>query len=323
LDRSNCLSGAGFQIVGLVSDHCIEDCEEFSGAGCYGEFDGFSGDLEPGSEGFEAGVVAGGDECREIESAPDFGASAPDPPFAAVLPRLAGMRREAGEAGDLAAVERSKFRQAGQHRRPECRADAGHRTEALAGLCQGFTAGNQSLDLALDLLQVILQHLQKASDFCADPFVLRLLGAVLLGPDHGHKIAPAGDQIGQTDTVRFGWRGRSEVQRPAHLRQNLRIQLVRFGQLSGGAGKVTGLTRIDTGIGYSSLIKRLGQRTGISPGGFEHHESPRRHLGKARKRLLCRHNPRVLARGQGVNVDPIFGNIDADEIMWHSHGACP
>lgn len=47
-----------FGAVLSVTDHCIEDGAELSCAGCDGEFSGFSGCCEAGSEGFDRGVAA-------------------------------------------------------------------------------------------------------------------------------------------------------------------------------------------------------------------------------------------------------------------------
>lgn len=74
---SNCLSYGLFLVILAISDHCVEDCEEFSGAGGDGELCGFTGKLEALVEGFDGGVVAAGDEAREVEGATGIGASAP------------------------------------------------------------------------------------------------------------------------------------------------------------------------------------------------------------------------------------------------------
>jgi len=31
----------------------------------------------------------------------------------------------------------------------------------------------------------------------------------------------------------------------------------------------------------------------------------------------------VLVGGEVMDVDPILGDIDAEEVLWHCHGACP
>ena len=56
--RSNCLSRSLFVVIHAVSDHCIEDGEQLSGAGDDGEFERFSGVLQALAEGADGRVVA-------------------------------------------------------------------------------------------------------------------------------------------------------------------------------------------------------------------------------------------------------------------------
>ena len=65
--------------------------------------------------------------------------------------------------------------------------------------------------------------------------------------------------------------------------------------------------------------QRLGQRSLVTARGFQHNETAFRALGKPRKGLFCHGNPLRFSGGEVKYVNPVFGNIDADDILWQSH----
>ncbi len=146
-----------------------------------------------------------------------------------------------------------------------------------------------------------------------------MIQTVPLCPDHRHQIVAPRHQFGQFHPFGRGGRGRLQLQRPAHPRQHFSIDPVGFGQLAGRAGIFPGVARVDAGkVGFEPG-QRLGQRSLVTARGFQHNETAFRALGKPRKGLFCHGNPLRLRGGEVKYVNPVFGNIDADDILWQSH----
>ena len=115
------------------------------------------------------------------------------------------------------------------------------------------------------------------------------------------------------------WHRARRVPRPPHQGQDLRIDAVGLGQFAHGAGEFAGLTRVHAGIRRARAGQRLGHASLIPARGLEDDKPITHGLGKTRKGLFCRGNTFVFGRGQIENVDPILGDIDADEILWQGH----
>ena len=104
----------------------VEVEEEFASGGEEGELVGFAGGAEVlVAAAQEAAGLADSGEGGEEEDAADFGAAAADPALALAGTALMGVGSEAGEVGDLLAVESAEFRQpaeqGGDRDRADCR----------------------------------------------------------------------------------------------------------------------------------------------------------------------------------------------------------
>ena len=156
-----------------------------------------------------------------------------------------------------------------------------------------------------------------------DPRIARLLHPVCLAPEHIAQVIAPRHQIGQPNPCRVARRRRPEFQRPAHLGQHLRIHPVGLGQPSGGAGKLARLARIDPSEGGARFAQRLHERALITTGGFQHHQRAARLCRKALQRPSLAGNPTAPSVRKDVNVDPVLGDVDADDVLCHDKRACP
>jgi len=233
------------------------------------------------------------------------------------------VRRQAGEAGDLAAVELAEFGEAGDQHGGDDGTDARDGAQAAALLGELGVGGEEGLDLGLDGGEVARQHLEQASDLVRDPALCGLARTVLLAADHGHQVVAAGDQGREPSAVGVKDRGGRELQRPAHGRQHLGIDPVGLGQPAAGTSELAGLARVHPGVRHTGPGQCLRQRPLVAAGGLEDHQRAARSSRKAGQRRAGRGDPFAPSGGEMKDVDPVLGDIDADEVLWQGHGACP
>ena len=84
-----------------VSDHGVEDGQEFSHAGSDGDFGWFSGFDQTLIESMDNRVEPGGGHGRHVEGGPNVGAPSPYGTFAAKGAAVTVHGRDADEGGDL------------------------------------------------------------------------------------------------------------------------------------------------------------------------------------------------------------------------------
>ncbi len=89
------------------------------------------------------------------------------------------------------------------------------------------------------------------------------------------------------------------------------------------AGEVARLARIDPREAHACGRESQHHRPLISPGGFEHDEAAMRRLREAGERGRRSPDPAPLAGREGEDIDPVPGDIDAEDISWQAHGTCP
>lgn len=106
---------------------------------------------------------------------------------------------------------------------------------------------------------------------------------------------------------------RLQFQSRPHPRQQGSIDAVGPGKSAGGAGELAGMARIDPGEGYPGFAQGINQRRLLAAGGFENHLAAGAVRGEGGERLGLGRQV-IVTPGSGVeNVDPVLGDIDADE----------
>src|SRR6516225_3310855 len=101
LRRSDLGVGPGF----VVAQHGIEDGQQLAHRGDKSEAGRFAGLAQTAVETAERRVVLDGDEAGHIERRPDFDAAPLDLALAAISAAVPVDRRDAGQGGDLVAVD--------------------------------------------------------------------------------------------------------------------------------------------------------------------------------------------------------------------------
>src|SRR5882672_4640052 len=98
-------SGLGMCPGPLIAQHGVEDGEQLAHGGDEGEAGGFAGVAQTAVEGLERRVVLDGDQASHVERRPDLDAAPLDLSPAAVSAAVPVHRGDAGEGGDLVAVD--------------------------------------------------------------------------------------------------------------------------------------------------------------------------------------------------------------------------
>src|SRR3954469_9342376 len=181
----------------LVSQDGVEDGEELAGDGDEGDHLGLAGGAEAIAEGLEDGVVTAGDEGCEEQGAAHALAAAADHALALPLAGLAGVGRQACEAGGLLLVEGAARGQLGDGGSGDDRPDAGDGGEEVLLVAPGGRAAHAGVDLGIDLGELLLEGADEAGDALLDAPHGGAALAVPLSDDHLDDLAPAGDEVGE------------------------------------------------------------------------------------------------------------------------------
>lgn len=219
---------------GVVSDHEVEDGEEFAHGGDEGGHLGFALGLQAQVERADRGVVPGGDEGGHVEGLSDMSASAAGGAFAAHESGVAVDRRHADDSGDLLPVGVAEFRQFGDERAGGCGPDAGHRLENGGALLHCLVSLDDGGDLSIDVFELRRVEGDGLANQTTHCGIAGARQAVLLRRTHANDLTPAGDQRGQLHLVlagQFTWPRRHNL---SIARDEACVDSVGLGRLSRG-----------------------------------------------------------------------------------------
>lgn len=252
-----------------ISDHDVEDAEEFSHGGDEGHEFRLPALNQSIVEAFDDGVMLFGHDDGHVEGITDLDASSPRGPFAAQRPAVTVGGSDSDEPGDLLAVELSEFRELRDER-----GDAGRSQSGNGGDDSGLRAGlfvsiDQSRQPFLQLSQLLFEELDCLFDQELHVGIVSG-GESILFLDHEFDDLPfAGGQIPDFLLGIADWRSGAGVDEEGEPCDDACIDLVGFGELIGGSGEVSDLAGIDDGHGNLVLVKEVDQVSFESSGGFE------------------------------------------------------
>jgi hypothetical protein len=216
----------------------VHQDDEFTHDGGERDFGGFARCPKALIELFELPIGACSDERGHVERAPDLSASAADTSPAMPLTAFPWVRSQPGQRRHLPAIEGAQFGQFGQDAQCGEGSDPGNGFEFLDAFLQGGDLGAELLELGLDLIQVAFQMPDQASGLPAQRRPRQPLSLLTLGHEHVQQLDPAPNQFGQL-LFRFGAGGGGlGLQGPAIFGQECCIDVVGFGALASGPGKM-------------------------------------------------------------------------------------
>lgn len=301
---------------GVVLDQGVEDDEELSHGGDEGGHFGFSLVEESLVEGFERGVVLDGDDGRHEEGFADLGASAAGGSSSSHFSAVAVGGRDADEACDFLSVELSEFGQFGDEERGGGGSDAGHGAEDFGFGLHRLVVLDEFLELVVDFPELLVIEVQGLLDHSADVGVEGGGESVLLLDAGLLDLASSGGEILEFPLVFRGGGRRSGIHAFGEQGDHPSVDLVGFGELSGGPCEVADLSWIDDGDVEAVTVEGLEEKAFEASGGFEadprgiEHREPGDELSEAVDGVLE-------ASGFGLagdgDVEVSFADIDADD----------
>ena len=113
------------------------------------------------------------------------------------LAGLTGERGKPGEAGDFFAVERAELRKFGDEGARGDRPHARNGGDEVLLFSPGRRAADGSVDLRVDLGQLLLERRDQAGDALFDALDLRAPLPIALGDDHLDDLSAPRDELGE------------------------------------------------------------------------------------------------------------------------------
>ena len=177
-----------------VTQHGVEDHQEFAHGGGQCQLGRFAAGPEALVEGADHRVVPAGDQRRHVERAAHHPAAALDAALAAALAGIPRDRREPGQSGDRFAVAAAELGQQRQQRARRDRPDAGHRRQDGGPLRAVRLRRERRRDLLVERRELGLQPGQMPHQRVPDRGLCRAPQAVALAVDRLGQLASAQHQ---------------------------------------------------------------------------------------------------------------------------------
>ena len=146
--------------------------------------------------------------------------------------------------------------------------------------------------------------------------VLELAATLAFAADHLDDLPAPGDQFAEPTRGFVRQRPRLRLDGLGEARDRLRVQPIGLGQPAGGAGEVADLARVDDHQRQAGGAECRGDGRLEAARGFEQDElrrQPRQALGQSREPVGLPADGEGLARRTQMHIEPILGDIDADE----------
>ena len=232
------------------------------------------------------------------------------------LTAVAVDRRDPDQRRDLATGEPAEFGQLGEQGPGGGRADPGDGAQQVLPRAPGRAVPDLPVDVAVEGRDLALKGLDHRKDTLPHALGARRAEAVRLGHAYGHELAAARHQglEGQAGSVfewTCGW-----PHRLGEAGDRRGVEAVGLGQLAGGTGEVPHLARVDdrhrqTGRGEFGGDTGLQTTRGLQAD--QRRAEPGQALDQGRKGAVVVGNDPVLAGGADEDVEPVLGDVDADE----------
>lgn len=262
-------------------------------------------------EGFEDGVVAGGDEGGHVERGADLGSAAADVALTPELTAIVIERSNAGEGGGLGVGEGAEFGHEGDERESGDEADASDFLEASDPGCQCGGEFDLRGDEGLDFCFLFFQRDDGARQNIEKGFVGEGFFEIIVLGDLDEDVTADLCETGELLLERVGKGKRAGMENLGELCDGFRIQGVGLGETAFGFGKVTDLSGIDASEGTTCGVG-LGDEEGfVAAAGFaDEHGIGWKGFEEGSNGFFGVGDLRGLSAV--VNVEDEFGNVDAD-----------
>ena len=296
-------------------DHRIKNREQLAHTSDQSDFENFALGPQTFIEVPNHGVASGGDQRSHVESTAHRGSATPNGAPTFKRAAVAIERREAGQSGDLFAIEFSELGQLSEQGMASDWTDTGDTEEQIFVLFPD----RAMLDASVKVFVGALQFLFQPAKVSVDAFSHSLGGRsqpVSLGPDHLDDLSSASGERSELQ----GHRVRQGTQRRAHrfseASQHIGIDTVGLGQLSGGFSEVPDLARVDNDDRQLGTSQSMGHWAFQPTCGLQHDQcgldfsQPFDQILDAGLVVSDRFS---LARRTYSDIESRFGHIDTDK----------
>src|ERR1044071_1890422 len=253
-------------------DHSVENRQQFAHASDQRHLGSLTGVMQSFVESSDGSVTSAGNQGCHVEGCTYGGPTAPDSPTSSQGSAVTVKRRNADQGGNLFTIELSEFWQLRQQRTANDRTDAGDTSQQIFV----FFADRALTDALIEIFVGTSKFRFQPTDVRFDTFSDRLGScreAVSLGDDHLGELAPTGNQCAQFPKALIGQWAYRGTYCFGEAGQNHGIDGVSLGQLAGGFGKVSDLTRIDHHHAKLGTDQSASHVTLDSTCGFQHDQS--------------------------------------------------
>ena len=229
----------------IIAEHGVEGSDHFSHDGDDDDLGFLVGVGETIGEGPEGGIVSACAEGRHVEDITDRHPTTVDTAVSSELATIEVIWCETDEGGDLLAAHLPEFRQQGDEREGQHRADAWHRGQQLIELSESSIGGDHLGQALVEEADIGLQSDQAAFAEPPEHDIFEMAGLVLDGDMLVTQLSPHGDDLGEPFNcvvpLHNSCRHDGDI-----LRDQSCIEAIVLGQDAAGAGELTKLVRVDT-----------------------------------------------------------------------------
>jgi len=305
----------------IMFKHSIKDNEQFTHTSSKGDLLGFTCCQQPLIEGANDRVMAGGYQYSHIEGGTDTGAATPNCTFPAQGTTIPVQRSYSSQCSYTLSIQGSQFRQVGQEGDCQLRPYTRHRSQQVFL----FTPYRAVMQHLLQASIYLIQFLLEPGDMSLDSLVYWWSGRiqpVFLSNQHAHHLIPASYQSGKSLSLRVRKGTWSGTNRFSKISQDLGIQSIGLGQLSGGFGKIPYLSGVDNYDRQTGGSQSSDHRKFQPARCFKEHQSRvkvSKLVDQALNTLLGVSNLPLLAGGADSDIQPCLGDVDSDESGFLIH----
>ena len=301
----------------IMPEHGIENGEQLAHAGGKSHLLWLACCQEPLIEGTKDWIMADGDKGGHIQSGTHGSTPSPASPLPPELAAVPAERSYTDQGGDLPAVERAQFGEAGQQRECQGRADAWYAAQEIFPHAPQRALPQAVMEVPIQVTQLLFQDGEYPIDVLPD-HRQRSLAPLLLGDLHLDDLPPTGNESFQLSSLCGSQGLRHSPTSLAEMGDGCCVETVRLSQLPQGAGEVTDLAGVNHGHRDLRHAEGHYQRNLIAAGGFEHHQSGPQ-LEEPLDQVLdaCFVLGGAPSRPRRANsyVHPILGYVDPNEHL--------
>jgi len=305
----------------MMFKHSIKDNEQFTHTSSKGYFLGLTCCQQPLIEGANGRIPAGGYQCSHIEAGTDTGAATPNCTFPTQGTTIPVERSYSSQCSYTLSIQGSQLRQVGQEGECQLRPYTRHRSQQVFLFTPYRAVMQHLIQASIHLIQLLLEPSDMSLDSLAH-WWSRHIQPVSLGNQHAHHLIPASYKSGKSLSLRVRKGAWSGMNRFSKKSQDLGIQNISLGQLSGGFGKIPYLSGVDNHDRQTGGSQSSDHRKFQPARCFKEHQSRvkvSKPIDQALNTLLGVSNLPLLTCGADSDIQPCLGDVDSDESGFLIH----